>query len=209
VFLREGGDGSMPMVRWYQPIANANGLNQIVEIFRRFADETTSLPSYTHGQQTNSMNKTATGMSMLMGAANVALKSTIKNIDDFLLKPLIESIFHWNMEYGTNQKSKGDLNIVARGSTALVQKEVQSQRLLQFLSLVSNDQDTNLIDRQQLIREVAKSMDIDADGIIKTEEQLQFEQQQLQQQQLAMQQAEMQQQSGASDPQALASAGMG
>ena len=47
VFLREGGDGSMPMVRWYQPIANANGLNQIVEIFRRFADETTSLPSYT------------------------------------------------------------------------------------------------------------------------------------------------------------------
>ena len=75
--------------------------------------------------------------------------------------------------------------------------------------MVSNDQDTNLIDRQQLIREVAKSMDIDADGIIKTEEQLQIEQQQLQQQQLAMQQAEMQQQSGASDPQALASAGMG
>ena len=208
VFLREGGDGSMPMVRWYQPIANANGLNQIVEIFRRFADETTSLPSYTHGQQTNSMNKTATGMSMLMGAANVALKSTIKNIDDFLLKPLIESMFHWNMEYGTNQQSKGDLTIVARGSTALVQKEVQSQRLLQFLSLVSNDQDTQLIDRQQLIREVAKSMDIDADGIIKSEEQLQFEQRQQQAQQIALQQAAMQQQSGEGNPAAVPSAGM-
>ena len=77
VFLREGGDGSMPAVRWYQPIANANGLNQIVELFRRFADETTSLPSYTHGEQGKSLNKTATGISMLMGAANVALKSTI------------------------------------------------------------------------------------------------------------------------------------
>lgn len=206
VFLREGGDGSMPMVRWYQPIANANGLNQIVEIFRRFADETTSLPSYTHGQQSNSMNKTASGMSMLMGAANVALKSTIKNVDDFLLEPLIRSMFHWNMEYGTNQKSKGDLKIIARGSTALVQKEVQSQRLLQFLSLVSNDLDSSLIDRQQLISEVAKSMDIDPDGIIKSEEQLQLEQQQ-QQQQLQMQ-AQMQQQSGAGNPQGMPPAGM-
>lgn len=105
------------------------------------------MPSYTHGQQTSSMNKTATGMSMLMGAANVALKSTIKNIDDFLLEPLITALFHWNMEYGTNQKSKGDLKIFARGSAALVQKEVQSQRLLQFLSLVSNELDNSMIDR--------------------------------------------------------------
>ena len=203
VFLREGGDGSMPMVRWYQPIANANGLNQIVEIFRRFADETTSLPSYTHGQQTSSMNKTATGMSMLMGAANVALKSTIKNIDDFLLEPLITALFHWNMEYGTNQKSKGDLQIVARGSTALVQKEVQSQRLLQFLSLVSNELDNSMIDRHQLISEIAKSMDIDPDKIVKSEEQLQLEQQQ----QLQMQ-AQMQQLAGAGNPQAGPPAGM-
>lgn len=203
VFLREGGDGTMPMVRWYQPIANANGLNQIVEIFRRFADETTSLPSYTHGQQTSSMNKTATGMSMLMGAANVALKSTIKNIDDFLLEPLITALFHWNMEYGTNQKSKGDLKIVARGSTALVQKEVQSQRLLQFLSLVSNELDNSMIDRHQLISEIAKSMDIDPDRIVKSEEQLQLEQQQ----QLQMQ-AQMQQLAGAGNPQAGPPAGM-
>ena len=183
VFLREGGDGSMPMVRWYQPVANANGLNQIVEIFRKFADETTSLPSYTHGEQTSGLNKTATGMSMLMGAANVALKSTIKNIDDFLMEPMIKAMFHWNMEFGTNQKSKGDLRIVARGSTALVQKEVQSQRLLQFLSLVSNPMDAGLVDRNQLLRDIAQSMDIDPDQIVKSEEQLALEQQQ----QLALQ----------------------
>ena len=178
VFLREGGDGSMPAVRWYQPVANANGLNQIVEIFRRFADETTSLPSYTHGEQTQGLNKTATGMSMLMGAANVALKSTIKNIDDFLMEPMITALFHWNMEFGTNEKAKGDLKVIARGSTALVQKEVQSQRLLQFLSLVSNPTDIGLVDRTQLIRDIAKSMDIDPDEIVKSEEQIALEQQQ-------------------------------
>lgn len=176
VFLREGGDGAMPAVRWYQPIANANGLNQIVELFRRFADETTSLPSYTHGESGKSLNKTATGMSMLMGAANVALKSTIKNIDDFLLEPMIESMFHWNMEYNPREDIKGDLRIVARGSTALVQKEVQSQRLLQFLSLVSNPMDAPQIDRNKLLREIATTLDIDPDEVIKSEERLQAEQ---------------------------------
>jgi hypothetical protein len=174
VFLREGGDGSMPAVRWYQPIANANGLNQIVELFRRFADETTSLPSYTHGQQTSSLNKTATGMSMLMGAANVALKSTIKNIDDFLLEPMILALFHFNMEFG-DEKAKGDLNIVARGSTALIQKEVQSQRLLQFLSLVSNPLDVQIVDRTRLLRDIAQTLDIDPDEVIKSEERIQQE----------------------------------
>lgn len=176
VFLREGGDGSMPAVRFYQPIANANGLNQIVELFRRFADETTSLPSYTHGEQTRSLNKTATGISMLMGAANVALKSTIKNIDDFLLEPMIEALFHFNMEFGTNEKAKGDLKVITRGSTALVQKEVQSQRLLQFLSLVSNPMDAAMVDRNQLLRDIAQSLDIDPDEVIKSEERLQAEQ---------------------------------
>lgn len=176
VFLREGGDGAMPAVRYYQPTANANGLNQIVELFRRFADETTSLPSYTHGEQTRSLNKTATGISMLMGAANVALKSTIKNIDDFLLEPMVEALFHFNMEFGTNEKAKGDLKIIPRGSTALVQKEVQSQRLLQFLSLVSNPMDSGLIDRPSLLRDIAQSMDIDPNEVIKSEERLQAEQ---------------------------------
>ena len=203
VFLREGGDGSMPAVRWYQPVANANGLNQIVEIFRRFADETTSLPSYTHGEQTQGLNKTATGMSMLMGAANIALKSTIKNIDDFLIEPMIESLFHFNMEFGTNEKSKGDLRIVARGSTSLVQKEIQSQRLLQFLSIVG-DNAGGVVKQNDLLREIATSMDIDPNKIMKTEEQMALEQQQQQ-----LLQAQMQQAASAGGPPPQGDAGMG
>jgi len=122
---------------------------------------------------------------MLMGAANIALKSTIKNIDDFLLEPMVQALFHYNMEFGTNEKAKGDLKVVPRGSTALVQKEVQSQRLLQFLSLVSNPTDLALVDRPRLLRDIAQSMDIDPDEIIKSAERLQAEQQALQNQALA------------------------
>mgnify|MGYP005705393239 FL=1 len=98
---------------------------------------------------------------------------------------MIEALFHFNMEFGTNEKAKGDLKIVPRASTALIQKEVQSQRLLQFLSLVSNPMDLALVDRPQLLRDIAKSMEIDPDEIIKSEERMRAEQQALQDQALA------------------------
>ena len=137
---------------------------------------------------------------MLMGAANISLKSTVKNIDDFLLEPMIQSLFHFNMEFSTNEEAKGDLKVVSRGSTALIQKEVQSQRLLQFLSLVSNPTDIAIVDRTKLIRDIAQSMEIDADEIIKSEEVIQAE---------AALQNQMLAQSGASDPMAQSPGPMG
>ena len=76
------------------------------------------------------------------------------------------------MEYNPRDDIKGDLRIIARGSTALVQKEVQSQRLLQF----PNPMDAPQVDRNKLLREIAQTLDIDPDEVIKSEERLQAEQ---------------------------------
>ena len=68
--------------------------------FRQLADEQTGIPSYSHGQTgVQSMTRTASGMSMLLGAASLNIKTVIKNLDDFLLKPLGESYFQWNMQF--------------------------------------------------------------------------------------------------------------
>ena len=176
VFLREGGDGNQPMVRFYQPQSNSPALVSVIELFRRFADETTALPSYTHGQTQSSLNRTATGMSILMSNANIVLKSVIKNIDDFLTKPMIRSLYDWNMTWNENENVKSDMRIVAKGSTALIQKEVQSQRLLQFLSLINNPMDAQMVDREKLLTDIAKSLDIDPDEVIKSQEELMNEQ---------------------------------
>ena len=62
--------------------------------FRQLADEATGIPSYSHGATgVQSTTRTASGMSMLMGAAALSIKTVIKNIDDYLLKPLGESYF--------------------------------------------------------------------------------------------------------------------
>ena len=68
--------------------------------FRQLADEQTGIPSYSHGQTgVQSMTRTASGMSMLLGAASLNIKTVVKNLDDFLLKPLGESYFQWNMQF--------------------------------------------------------------------------------------------------------------
>lgn len=176
VFLREGGDGNQPMVRFYQPQSNSPALVSVIELFRRFADETTALPSYTHGQTQSSLNRTATGISILMSNANIVLKSVIKNIDDYLTRPMIRSLYDWNMTWNDNDKVKSDMRVVAKGSTALIQKEVQSQRLLQFLSLINNPMDAQMVDREKLLTDIAKSLDIDPDEVIKSQEELMNEQ---------------------------------
>ena len=68
--------------------------------FRQLADEQTGIPSYSHGQTgVQSMTRTASGMSMLLGAASLNIKTVVKNLDDFLLRPLGESFFQWNMQF--------------------------------------------------------------------------------------------------------------
>jgi hypothetical protein len=79
------------------------------------------------------------------------------------------------------------MRVVAKGSTALIQKEVQSQRLLQFLSLINNPMDAQLVDREKLLTDIAKSLDIDPEEVIKSQKEL-MDEQALQQAILASQQ---------------------
>ncbi len=164
----KGGEG--PAVRVNNITSNQSQLQAVFEMFRRFADEETSLPSYTHGEQGKSMNKTASGMSMLMSAANIALKSVVKNIDDFLTKPLIESLYHFTMRWSDIDEKRGDLDVVAQGSSALVAKEMQSQKLMQVMSFTANPVDGPLTDRRYLLEEYLRSNDLDPDKALISEE---------------------------------------
>lgn len=167
VWLRSGGDGAHPMVRFNQPTNVSAGIMQVVDMFRRFADEETAMPSYTHGTTMPGMNKTASGMSMLMGAANMQIKTPVKNLDTYLVKPLIESLYDWYMQYGTNEQAKsGDIDVVTHGSTTLVAKEVQAQQIMQFLQMTSNPVDGQLTDRRYLLQEAAESLDISSEKAV-------------------------------------------
>ena len=136
--------------------------------FRQLADESTGIPSYSHGTTgVQSTTRTAAGMSMLMGAAALSIKTVIKNIDDMLLRPLGETLFAWNMQFNEDSPEiKGDLHVKARGTTSLMQKEVRSQRLMTFLQVASNQNLAPFVRWHSILSEIAKSLDIEPEKLI-------------------------------------------
>ena len=141
---------------------------QMFDKFRQLADEQTGIPSYSHGQTgVQSMTRTASGMSMLLGAASLNIKTVIKNLDDFLLKPLGEAYFQWNMQFLDSKLGvEGDLEIRATGTNSLMQKEVRSQRLTMFLQTAANPAVAPFIKMSKLISELAYSLDLDPDELM-------------------------------------------
>ena len=136
--------------------------------FRQLADEQTGIPSYSHGQTgVQSMTRTASGMSMLLGAASLNIKTVVKNLDDFLLRPLGEAYFQWNMQFLEGKLGvKGDLEVKATGTNSLMQKEVRSQRLTTFLQSVQNPAIAPFVKISKLISELAYTLDLDPDEVL-------------------------------------------
>src|SRR5210317_719865 len=136
--------------------------------FRQLADEQTGIPSYSHGQTgVQSMTRTASGMSMLLGASSLNIKTVIKNLDDFLLKPLGEAYFQWNMQFLDNKLNiEGDLEVKATGTNSLMQKEVRSQRLTMFLQTAQNPSIAPFIKINKLISELAYSLELDPEELL-------------------------------------------
>ena len=165
VFRRQGGAPGQAIFGTKFPNVSQENL-QLFDKARQLADESTGLPSFAHGQTgVSGVGRTASGISMLMNAASGSVKTVIKNVDDYLLKPLGEGLFRFNMQFDFDKSLKGDLEVKARGTESLMANEVRSQRLMQFLQVASNPALAPFAKFQYVIREIAKSMDLDPDKV--------------------------------------------
>jgi hypothetical protein len=161
VFRRQGGAPGQAIFGTKFPNVSNENL-QLFDKARQLADESTGLASFSHGQTgVSGVGRTASGISMLMNAASGSIKTVIKNVDDYLLKPLGEGMFRFNMQFNFNPEIRGDLEVHARGTESLMANEVRSQRLMQFLQTASNPALAPFAKFNYIIREIAKSMDLD------------------------------------------------
>jgi hypothetical protein len=135
---------------------------------RQLTDEATGMPSYAHGiSGVMGVGRTASGMSMLMGAAAQNIKAIVRNIDDYLLAPLAKALFAFNMQFNFDQKyAQGAFEITAKGTESLMRNEVRSQRLLQFMQMTANPIMTPFVKYDYILRELAASMDLNEDKIL-------------------------------------------
>lgn len=164
-------NGSAPPMQFFQPSSLSQELMAVFEKFSILADEYTGIPRYMTGDSpAGGAGRTASGMSMLMSNAGKAIKQVVANIDGNVISPVIERLYYYNMRYGTDPDLKGDVNIIARGAVSLIVKEQAQVRQNQFLQIALTSpfaqQIIGVEGVAELLRQGAKTLDMNPDRIV-------------------------------------------
>ena len=109
-------------------------LLEIIQFGMKMFEDVTGIPSLIQGQQ-GSAPDTVGGMTILNNNANAVLRRVARLFDSCITEPHIRRYYAWLMEYGEDDDEKGDFQIVARGSTALVERDIQSQEMVNVVQL--------------------------------------------------------------------------
>jgi hypothetical protein len=146
-------------------------LMKIIELALKFADEETSVPKLAQGEQ-GEAPETVGGMTILMNSANVVLRRLVKQFDDYITRPHIKRYYDFFMLFSEKAEIKGDFSIDARGSSALLVKDMQQQALLQMGQYQGSPVVGPMVNWQEWFKEVLKTQHIDASKILKSDEEI-------------------------------------
>jgi hypothetical protein len=149
-------------VEFFQPSSNAGELMAVFDRWTELADEYSGIPRYLTGDTTGGAGRTASGLSMLISNAGKSIKQVIGNVDIGVFKPMLE-------RYADDPDLKGDVQVVARGASALIAKEAAQVRRQEFLAATANPIDMQIMGiegRGAVLREVAKGLDMNTDKIV-------------------------------------------
>lgn len=155
IWIRDNtsGDNQTPAVRNVVIPSHMTELLQIIELFMRFADLETFVGPAAGGDQQRGYAepmRTAAGASMLRADAALPFKDIVRNFDSFT-QSLILSLVEFNRAFNPKLRD-GDINVVARGATSLIAKEVRGMQLDQMAATLSPE-DRIQIDERKFIEQ--------------------------------------------------------
>ena len=193
IWFRNTAQPGQPAVRSIELPSRLGDLAGMADRFEANADEVTAIPRYMSGENMRSgAAGTSSGLSMLMGAANIVIKDLVGAWDEGITRPFITSLYRWNMQFHKDGSIKGDYDVKARGTASLVAREVRAQQLDVFSQAVANPMDAPFVKRDALLRQRAEAHELS--DVVKTQEEVEAEQNSpagQMQQQLAQAQAQL------------------
>lgn len=192
IWLRNSVQPGVPAVRAIELPSRLTDLSGLADRFDRNADEVTAIPRYMTGDNaTGGAAGTSSGLSMLMGAANIVIKDLVTSWDEGVTRPFLTALYRWNMQFHSDDGIKGDFDVKARGTASLVAKEVRTRQLNEFATLTGNPLDAPFIKRHKLNLLRAEANELT--DVVKTEDEVNQESQSEQAQQMSAMQMELQQ----------------
>lgn len=142
-------------------------LMEIIAYFNKMFEDATGLPMLLMGQQ-GAAPETVGGMEMLQNNAGTVPRNIVRMLDNKLTTPHINRYYEYLLVHGEDDSMKGDFKIHARGSSALVERDAQSQFLINIMQLALNP--ACEIDPSLFIDELLKSKRINPERLKLTEE---------------------------------------
>lgn len=116
--------------------ARQKELMEIVHFGLKLAEDVTGLPLLLQGQQGDAPD-TLGGQQLVNNNASTVLRRLAKLFDDLITEPHVRRYYVWILQYG-EEAEKGDCQIDARGSSALVERDLQNQAVIQMGQIVTN-----------------------------------------------------------------------
>ena len=192
VWLREGSgpEAQWPAVKKVEIDAHIDRLLKIVDTFMKFADMETFVGPQTGGDMSQGPSeplRTAAGASMLRGDAALPFKDMIRSFDRFT-QSIIQSCVVFNRKFNPELAPDGDYDVIARGATSLMAKEVRGMQADELVKSLTPDE-AIYVDHEKLLRARLRARDMDDVMVDETEanrriaQQSQTSQQQTEQQQ--------------------------
>jgi hypothetical protein len=114
-------------------------LTEIITLAERFAEETTSIPLITQGQSGATTPDTFGAAQLQNNNANQLLRSIGYAFDDYITEPVIRQYYEWLLlDPDVPNEEKGEFQIDAHGSIALVERAIQDQSIAQMGNMTAN-----------------------------------------------------------------------
>ena len=145
----------------------------------QFADGEANMPQLMGGEK-GTAPETVGGMVMLYNNANTVLRQRVKLYDDNITRPHIGRYYDWKMANDPDPAIKGDYEIDARGSTALIERDIQNQALLNLANITNNPRYVPYLKTDAELKAILKAFKVNPEEMMKPEEQVEQEQSQQQ-----------------------------
>jgi len=173
------------MLGVHQIDSRAGEFLQVIDRIVEAAEMALGLPRFLLGQPTGSgAARTLGGLSQLQSNAFVNIQSTIVNMDQQLLQPLLEMVHRWVVTTSDDPEIQGDAQVVTLGATSMLAREANKDRLLQTIGTLFPFAQAGLIQPDGisfLLREVVQELGLDPDRIVIDPRSAQIQQVELQQ----------------------------
>jgi hypothetical protein len=149
----DGPTSQYPAVRNVSVDAHLDDLMKIIDVFMKFADAETFVSPATGGDMEKMPSepmRTMGGASMMRGDAALPFKDIIRNFDIFTMS-LIYAMVMFNRKFNPSLAPEGDYNVIARGATSLIAKEVRGMQADSF-SQNAKPEEMIHVDERKLVR---------------------------------------------------------